>query len=50
MAPLCKRHIFCWVRGLACTGELDSYVGGSLAAAMATQAGQVSSELPDKGT
>jgi hypothetical protein len=33
--------------GLVCTNELYSYAGGSIAAGRATNAGQVSREVPD---
>ena len=36
------------MRKLACTTELGSYAGGSLASGSATHVGQVLSEVPDK--
>jgi hypothetical protein len=40
--------VFSRVKELACTNELESYAGGSLAAGRATDGAQVLSEVPDK--
>jgi len=41
--------LFSRVREPACTSELGRYAGGSLTSGSATHAGQVLSEVPDKG-
>jgi Ran GTPase-activating protein (RanGAP) involved in mRNA processing and transport len=42
-----SKALCCWVRGLVCTNELESYASGSVAAGSATHAGQVSRQMPD---
>jgi hypothetical protein len=42
-----SKALCCWVRGLVCSSELESYTGSSIAAGRATHAGEVSREMPD---
>jgi hypothetical protein len=41
------KALCCWVKGLVCTNELESYASGNIAAGRVTHVKQVSREMPD---